>query len=310
MICAASTEIAAIAETIAQVIELPALNTLSWLLERVGKHAVPGIAAMCDIEGGRQFRFGDYDIDIIVHGYPGKSVCHGSLGFSTIVLITLGDRRALVDVGSFGQRKLLLEHFGRRGIAAADVSDVLLTHSHYDHAINWVLFPHASVVIGSEELDWSLTVPWGETPVPELYVRELDGSPNVRRVGEGDEIFPGMTAHLAPGHTPGCMVFVLDGGERDMVFTGDACKNRAELVSRDTDMTYDADVSRASIEKIWDLWRCKPGSVLVPGHDLPMVLEGGVPRYLGNREAAISAWFGDDMEQTTLISMLPAAGEH
>jgi N-acyl homoserine lactone hydrolase len=263
------------------------------------------MTAQQDLEGGRQFRFGDYEIDIIVHGYPGKSVCHGTLGFSSIVLITHGDRRALVDVGSFGQRKLLLEHFAKRGLSPADITDVLLTHSHYDHSINWVLFPHANLVIGGKELDWSLTVPWGETVVPELYVRELDAASTLRRVAGGDEIFPGITAHLAPGHTPGCMVFVLDAGDRDMIFTGDACKNRAELVSRDTDMTYDAAVSRQSIENIWSLWERKPGSVLVPGHDLPMVIEDGAPRYLGNREAAISAWFGDDMNHTTLISMLP-----
>ncbi|MEM9360525.1 MAG: MBL fold metallo-hydrolase, partial [Pseudomonadota bacterium] len=89
------------------------------------------------------FTFGDYEIDIIVHGFPGKSVCHGSLGFSTIVLIRHQDRIALVDVGSFGQRKLLIEHLERRGLKPADITDVLLTHSHYDHAINWVLFPNA-----------------------------------------------------------------------------------------------------------------------------------------------------------------------
>ena len=28
-----------------------------------------------------------YDIDVIVIGYPGKTVCHGGLGWSTIVLL-------------------------------------------------------------------------------------------------------------------------------------------------------------------------------------------------------------------------------
>ena len=35
------------------------------------------------------------------HRVPGKSVCHGSLGFSTIVLIRIAERVALLDVGSF-----------------------------------------------------------------------------------------------------------------------------------------------------------------------------------------------------------------
>jgi len=263
---------------------------------------------MGDTADARHFDCGAHAIDIIVHGYPGKSVCHGSLGWSTIALIRHasidgGDRKALVDVGSFGQRKLLLEHFQANALTPADITDVLLTHSHYDHSINWVLFPKANIVIGGHELEWSLEQPWGETVVPELYMRELAGAPTLRKVVEGDNVFPGMTAHLAPGHTPGCLVYVLDTGARDIVFTGDACKNRAELVSRDTDMTYDMAVSRQSIDKIWQLWRKKPGSVLVPGHDLPMIIDDGVPRYLGEREAKVTAWFGDDMNETTLISL-------
>ena len=258
---------------------------------------------------GKRFQLGDYEIDIIIHGFPGKSVCHGSLGFSTIVLIRHGARIALVDVGSFGQRDLLIGQLAERGLEPEDVTDVLLSHSHYDHSINWTLFKDANIVIGREELEWSVDVPWGRTVVPELYVQELQKWPTLRTAEDGDEIFPGITAHMTPGHTPGSMVFVLDGGERDMVFSADACKNRAELMSRITDMTYDADVSRASVEAIWSLWRQKEGSILVPGHDLPMVLEDGKPRYLGQREAAIRAWYGEDLNEITVFSLLPEDAE-
>jgi len=259
--------------------------------------------------GGKQFQLGDYRIDIIIHGFPGKSVCHGSLGFSTIALIRHGERVALVDVGSFGQRSLLISELAKRGLAPGDVTDILLTHSHYDHSLNWTLFKDANIVISSTEMAWSVNEPWGETPVPELYVKALEQWPTLRAVEDGDEVFPGITAHLAPGHTPGSLVFVLRGGDRDMVFTGDACKNRAELLSRGTDMTYDAAVSQASIEAIWHHWRRLPGSILVPGHDLPMVLEQGAPRHLGQREAAIRAWYGEDLNEITVFSLLPENGE-
>lgn len=249
------------------------------------------------------FRLGDYEIDIIVHGFPGKSVCHGMLGFSTIAMIRHGQRIALVDVGSFGQRPLLLEQLAARDLKPSDVTDVLLTHSHWDHSVNWPMFRHANIIIGKEELEWSLKEPWGETMVPEFYVKELEQWPTLQTVSDGDAIFPGMKAHLAPGHTPGCLVFSLDAGDKDIIFSGDSCKNRTELVSRDTDMTYDADVSRASIDAIWDLWQAKPGSILVPGHDLPMVLDNGTPRYLGKREAAIKCWYGDGLDETTVISL-------
>ncbi len=247
---------------------------------------------------------GGWDIDVIVSGFPGKSVCHGSLGWSTIVLLRGHGRVALVDVGAFGMRKLLIAGLERRGLKPADVTDVVLTHSHYDHSINWVLFPHARIVIGAAELAWSVKEPWGETPVPELYVEKLEQWPTTARVEPGAEVLPGITAHLAPGHTPGCLVYRLRGDRSDIIFTGDAAKNRAELVSGDTDMTYDPAVSAASIKLIWELWRERPGSVVIPGHDLPMLQEDGVTRYIGRREAAIRAWYGDDMEQTTTIDLV------
>ncbi len=246
-----------------------------------------------------------YDIDILVTGYPGKAVCHGSLGWSTIVLIRHGDRVALVDVGTFGHRKLLIQALKDHGLTPADVTDVLLSHSHHDHAINWVLFPKARTVIAKVEMDWALKEPWGSTPVPELYVKELDLLPTLVRAGDGEEVFPGITMHLAPGHTPGCVAYKLSGPEHDMIFTGDAAKNRAELISRDTDMTYDPAISRASIDMIWSLWTARPGSIVVPGHDVPMDLDdAGKPRYLAKREAAISAWYGEAIEDTTIINLV------
>ncbi|GAC1345631.1 MAG: hypothetical protein NVSMB18_25750 [Acetobacteraceae bacterium] len=247
---------------------------------------------------------GGYAIDIIVSGFPGKAVCHGGLGWSTIVLLRGHGRVALVDVGTFGMRNLLLAGLERRGLRPEDVTDVILTHSHHDHSINWTLFPHARIVLGAVEMAWSVREPWGRTPVPELYVEKLQTWPTLALAADGQSVLPGMTAHLAPGHTPGCLVFLLQGETHDVIFTGDAAKNRAELISGDTDMTYDKQVSAASIAMIWSLWRRRPGSVVIPGHDLPLLQQDGATRYVGRREAAIRAWYGDDMEHTTLIDLV------
>ncbi|MEK9672562.1 MAG: MBL fold metallo-hydrolase [Rhodospirillaceae bacterium] len=255
------------------------------------------------IEG--TFGIGDYEIDIVVYGFPGRSVCHGTLGFSTIALVRWRDRIALIDVGSFGMRYLLKDRLADRGLKPADVTDILLTHSHYDHSVNWPMFKNATIVIGREELEWSLKEPIGETLVPEFYMTELDRWPNLKTAEDEEEVFPGITAHTAAGHTPGSLVFVLDAGEKDVVFTGDACKNRAELKSRVADMSYDPKVSGASIENIWSYWSRRPGSILVPGHDLPMIQKDGDAVYMGKREAAIRAWYGDDLNETTVFSLVP-----
>ena len=213
-----------------------------------------------------------YDIDIVVQGFPGKSVCHGGLGWSTVVLMRGHGRIALIDAGNFGMRKLLIERLegarpqaGRRHRSAADAL-ALRSLRQLD------AFKHARIVIGATELAWSLKEPWGETPVPELYMREArDAGRRWRTVEDGGEALPGITAHIAPGHTPGCLVYVLRGRDRDVIFTGDAAKNRAELVSRDTDMTYDRRLSRASIDMIWELWRRRarldPGAGPRPADD-------------------------------------------
>jgi N-acyl homoserine lactone hydrolase len=99
------------------------------------------------------------------------------------------------------------------------------------------MFPNAKIYIGGSELAWALKEPWGVTPVPELYVRELEGSPQTVRIAAGGETIPHISVQSAPGHTPGHVFFLLSGSSRNVIFTGDAAKNRAELISRIADMT-------------------------------------------------------------------------
>ena len=80
-------------------------------------------------------------------------------------------------------------------------------------------------------------------------------------------------------------------------------KDRAERVSRGVDMTYDAADSAASINTIWDLWTRRPNGVLIPGHDMPMMQDNGVARFLGEHEAAIRIWNGEDLNQTKVVSL-------
>jgi glyoxylase-like metal-dependent hydrolase (beta-lactamase superfamily II) len=244
-----------------------------------------------------------YELDVLIQGFPGRMVCHGGLGWSTVAFLRGRGRVALVDVGSFNMRKGITEQLARRGLKPTDVTDVLLTHSHYDHSLNWIMFPHARIVIGAHELRWSLEEPWGAGPVPELYMRELKGWPTLHAAADGEEVLPGVKAHVAPGHTPGHLVFVLEGRERDVIFTGDAAKNRAELLARKADATYDAKLSSATIARIWEFWRRRAGSVLVPGHDIPMTQEDGRAQYLDRREPALTAWLGNDLETTTRFEL-------
>jgi glyoxylase-like metal-dependent hydrolase (beta-lactamase superfamily II) len=245
-----------------------------------------------------------YRLDILVQGFPGKAVCHGGLGWSTIALLRSAERKILIDVGAFGIRKPLAKQLAAHGLAPADITDVVLTHAHYDHCVNFVLFDRATVWIGRAELSWATAQPPGFDALPELYVDALDTDPRVRRIEFGEEFLPGLRAIAAPGHTPGSLAFHLTANAVPVIFTGDAAKNRTELLSRRVDSTEDEAASAASIETIWRLWRAVPGTLLVPGHDLTMRLDAsGRPAYVGRRRAGISAWFAETLDEATDFDM-------
>jgi N-acyl homoserine lactone hydrolase len=255
---------------------------------------------------GFSFEEGGYRIDLLFQGYPGKSAHHGGLGWSTVVLLRGNGHTTLIDTGPFGYRRELATILSTYGLKPRDVTKLILSHAHHDHIVNYVLFDKAEILIGSTELRWARDVAWGLTVVPELYVRELSTDPRLKLIEEGDEVLPSIRAYLAPGHTPGHLIFVLSGRDRDIIFLQDAVKTRAELISRDTDMTFDPAVSARTVEMVWEIWRKKPGSILIPGHDLPMVLDNDHPKFLGKRTAGITATFGSTLEDITRFDVTPS----
>jgi glyoxylase-like metal-dependent hydrolase (beta-lactamase superfamily II) len=247
-----------------------------------------------------------YLVDPLVEGFPGKATAHGGLGWSGVTLLRGGGRAVLVDSGGFGMREPLRQALAGRGVAPADVTDVLLTHVHYDHAVNALLFPAATVWISEADLAWAREREPGFDPIPELYAAELDRDSRTRRLDGDAGVLPGIDAIAAPGHTPGCLVYRVASEDGVVLFAGDAVKNRAELLSGTVDMTVDRAASERSVRLVRDLFEQTPGAVLVPGHDLPLrVGPDGRPEYVGHRSAAIEAWFGDDLEATTRFDLRP-----
>lgn len=51
------------------------------------------------------------------------------------------------------------------------------------------------------------------------------------------------------------------------------------------------------------MWREKPETIVVPGHDIPMRIDNGEPHGLGTRQAVLKAWFGRDMITMTEIDL-------
>lgn len=243
-----------------------------------------------------------YHPSTIVQGFPGRST-HGALGWSTVTLLSNNSQHILIDSGSFGMRSLIAGRLESLGLSPKDISILLITHTHWDHTVNYTLFPNAEIYIGRVDMEWALNQPNGDDNIAEFYIKELNNSKQLRLVENNDEILPGIVAHPVPGHTPGHLTFVVQNQENDLIFTGDAGKNRAEFLSGKVSQTMDEEASRRSLEYLWSLWRKKPGNILIPGHDLPMMLCNGEPQYLEQREAAIQAWISNDLMQLTTFSL-------
>ena len=248
-----------------------------------------------------------WTVETLIQGYPGKSKQQGGLGWSTVALARGPEGRlAMLDTGRMGVRRLLLDKLKAAGVAPAAVTDVLITHLHYDHCENWPMFPNALVHVPDAELDWALGLPEGAPLVPEFTVRALAASPRLRRFVEGPTGVPGIACFEAPGHSPHHVVFVLEGTPR-VVFASDVAKNRAELATGRADLTMDAVRHEAAIARLNAVWREHPGTVLLPGHDVPLRIGAdGQPEALAPREMTLQAWFGATLDDATLFDVTEA----
>ena len=241
-----------------------------------------------------------YELSLLFQGFPGRSTCHGGLGWSTVALLQGGGRTVLVDTGGYGYRAPLLAQLEERGIRRSDVTAVVLTHCHWDHIGNFTLFPNAQVVVPRPDLEWAAAQPVGTWELPEFHVEALAKAEHVLRVEDGGEPLPQVHAVATPGHTPGHFAYHVATSNGPVLFAGDAVKNQYELMTGDADMTLDAAESRRSIAKVRAMLQADPDLVLVPGHDRLVALRDGQVVEHSQLRAAVRAWLPGATEPTTV----------
>lgn len=236
-----------------------------------------------------------YEIEMLLTGYPGTTTWHGGLGWATVGLLRDENRVVLVDTGGPNLREPLLQALDERGLGAHDVTDVLITHCHWDHLGNVNLFPHARLVVPGAELWWARRQQPGTWHLADLHVDWLtrQGS-RVAEVDDGDEVLPGVRVVATPGHTPGHCAYEVAGGPATALFAGDAVKNRAELLTGDVQLTLDAHASRASVERVRARLSEDAAVSLVPGHDVRMRMAGDGLLFDGAPRARVTALLGPD----------------
>jgi glyoxylase-like metal-dependent hydrolase (beta-lactamase superfamily II) len=111
-----------------------------------------------------------------------------------------------------GRKMLLAPDIGlkRLGVDAAEVSEVIITHLHYDHVGNFALFPKATFHLQDKEMQYATGRHMAHSVFAHAYeVDEVVAM--VRRVYEGRVRFhdgdallaPGLSLHHIGGHTMG-----------------------------------------------------------------------------------------------------------
>jgi glyoxylase-like metal-dependent hydrolase (beta-lactamase superfamily II) len=201
-------------------------------------------------------------IEVVLGGFPGRAD-RGFLGWSTVALLRGQGRNILFDTGGFGERHVLLERLAAMGVSPEDVDTIVLSHFHFDHAINFVLFPEAEVMIHERELAYAEANCHRDLAVPDEFLNPLKQTGRLRVLTGEEEVLPGVRVLETPGHTPGSIsLLIADGGKPKCVLAGDSVKNLAELRTGAVAMSLDPEQSRNSITKIR-----RVADLVIPGHD-------------------------------------------
>ena len=126
------------------------------------------------------------------------------------------------------ERQQIAGALAQHGVGPDEISLVILTHLHWDHAGNMPLFRNADFVVSHDELVYAID------PCPIHYVAyeaaQLGLTPpflpvmgRMRTISMSEqEIVPGLVALPTPGHTPGSISLVVTTTAGPYVITGDA----------------------------------------------------------------------------------------
>ena len=249
------------------------------------------------------------DIVPLVSGFPAASD-RGVLGWSSCVLLK-GSVPMLFDTLGYPERAVLLRRLAENGVEADQVGAVFLSHFHFDHAVNYRLFPNAALYLHEIEVAYAEAHHRDDLAIPIEVLSDLRDTGRLRLLRGESGTAEGVEWFLAPGHTEGLYALRIPQGEATWVLASDAVKNLAELRSGRVAMTRDAGASERSIARIASI-----ADVILPGHDRPVAVtrgpEGARFRPLGSSEVTIRladgvpgqarAWrlsLGDDHESPT-----------
>ena len=200
---------------------------------------------------------------------------------------------ALFDAGSgsgfMPSAGRALDGLAALGIAADEITHVVLTHAHPDHLwgvlddFDDMVFANAAHLVPAAE--WAF---WRDPNTVDRIgparasfavgaARRLGViAEQVETVSDNQEILPGVLAHATPGHTPGHMSFEIRRGGSGILIGGDAIGNAHVAFARPewpSGTDQDADLAARTRRKLLDMLAQDDTQLL--GFHLP---DGGLGR--------------------------------
>ena len=165
----------------------------------------------------------------------------------TVSLVIDGDARLVVDPGMVADRAFILDALAAQGVAADDVTHVLITHHHPDHTMNAALFRNADLVDA-----WAV----------------YRGDRWIDHAGDGFQPSPHVRLLATPGHTTEDVTWLVETDEGVM-----ACTHawwHADRTPEVDPLAEDQTALEESRRRILAV-----ATVVVPGHGEPFRVTGG-----------------------------------
>jgi glyoxylase-like metal-dependent hydrolase (beta-lactamase superfamily II) len=184
-------------------------------------------------------------------------------------VILLGGRTIMVDAGTgelFGVKLgKLPDSLRAAGITPESITDILVTHIHPDHTGGLAiggkkLYPNATIHVNKKEIDF-----WTDKSAAEKADGPTKGffsqvaatvgpyiSSGAVRTFEGDaQIFPGVSAIPAYGHTPGHTFYMLEDDGQKIAFMGDTIHVQdAQFEDPSITVAFDVDQKQAAATRV------------------------------------------------------------
>jgi glyoxylase-like metal-dependent hydrolase (beta-lactamase superfamily II) len=166
------------------------------------------------------------------------------------------------------------EMLQRVGLQPEDITDVIITHLHWDHADGLDLFPHAKIWIQKDELQYYAGEAWqsrrthgGIDPEDVLALVKRNTQGRVGLVnGDAQEILPGITCYTGGKHTYASQYVGVSSAGGTVVLASDNVYLYENLEKHvPIAATLDADSNLRAQDRMKQL-AANP-KLIIPGHD-------------------------------------------